>query len=216
MDISFKCDHCGKKLAIDDAAAGITIDCPDCGKAVYVPSSAPAPKPKDPPARVEPKPLTRVATPAPARVPMQSPPARASVPRPRSNPLLPPSTPNPRPAVHPSIAAGVHCLVILVAMGFLAFILTRQNILLIYSVLMPCIVFGSAAFWCAVYGMCIGHVRHGLLVLAGLALILSLSWWVADSMATAMTVEAQRQGQKMFQQQMKDFQKAFPLLTPHP
>jgi phage FluMu protein Com len=41
MDISFTCDKCGKKLIIDDATAGITIDCPECGKAVYEPSSVP-------------------------------------------------------------------------------------------------------------------------------------------------------------------------------
>lgn len=51
MDISFTCDKCGKNLAIDDAAAGITIDCPECGKAVYVPSSVPPPQPKEPTVR---------------------------------------------------------------------------------------------------------------------------------------------------------------------
>jgi hypothetical protein len=42
-----------------------------------------------------------------------------------------------------------------------------------------------------------------------LALILSLSWWLAVSMATAMALEAQRQMQEMMQQQMQDLPKGF-------
>ncbi|MGA2604471.1 MAG: hypothetical protein ABSG14_09610 [Verrucomicrobiia bacterium] len=207
MDISFTCDKCGKNLVIDDAAAGITIDCPECGKAVYVPSVAPASKPKEPPARVEPKPLNRVPSPAPAPV---------SAARPRNNPLVPSYSATPKSAVHPSIAAGVHCLGILVAIEFVGFFVIRQNFLLIWSVLVPCEIFGLAAFLCAVYGMCIGHVRHGLLVLAGLALIVSMSCWIAVSIAEGMTGASQRQMQEMMQRQLQDFQKAFPLPSPHP
>jgi len=206
MDISFTCDRCGKNLVIDDAAAGITIDCPECGKAVYVPSTTP-PKPKEPPARVEPKPSNRVAMPAPAPSPAA---------RPRNNPLVPSYAPNQKPALHPSIEAGVHCLVILAGIEFVGFFVIRQNFLLIWSVLVPCEIFGLAAFLCAVYGMCIGHVRHGLLVLAGLALIVSMSCWIAVSIAEGMTGASQRQMQEMMQRQLQDFQKAFPLPSPHP
>jgi DNA-directed RNA polymerase subunit RPC12/RpoP len=38
MDIHFDCSHCGQALEVDDAGAGITIDCPQCGKPVYIPT----------------------------------------------------------------------------------------------------------------------------------------------------------------------------------
>jgi hypothetical protein len=52
MDITFDCNKCGQHIAIDEAGAGITIDCPGCGKPVYVPSPA-THKPSAPPTRVE-------------------------------------------------------------------------------------------------------------------------------------------------------------------
>ncbi|MEI6970901.1 MAG: hypothetical protein WCL44_05225 [bacterium] len=36
-DIVFECPHCGKSLAIDYHAAGLSIPCTDCGKLVVVP-----------------------------------------------------------------------------------------------------------------------------------------------------------------------------------
>ena len=36
-DIVFECPHCGKSLAIDYRAAGLSIPCTDCGKLVVVP-----------------------------------------------------------------------------------------------------------------------------------------------------------------------------------
>lgn len=211
MDISFNCDKCGKNLVIDNAGAGITIDCPQCGKAVYVPSAAPSPKPKDPPARVEPKPLPRAAVPAPPIAPV---PAARS----RNNPLVPSySATTSKSAVHPSIEASVHCLVILVGVELVGFFVIRQNMFLIWSALVPCEIFAAAAFLCAVYGMCVGHVRHGLLVLAGLALIAGLSSWIMVSTITwPVGADSQRQMQQMMQQQMQNFQKAFPLPAPHP
>ena len=65
MDISFDCDKCGEHLVIDNAGAGITIDCPGCGKPVYVPSPTSL-NPSDQPARVEAKPTTPKATPVTA------------------------------------------------------------------------------------------------------------------------------------------------------
>jgi transcription elongation factor Elf1 len=30
MDITFSCDKCGQSIVIDEAGAGITVDCPNC------------------------------------------------------------------------------------------------------------------------------------------------------------------------------------------
>jgi DNA-directed RNA polymerase subunit RPC12/RpoP len=72
MDISFNCGTCGKDLVVDEAGAGITIDCPGCGKPVYVPSPAP-PDQSGTPTRVEVKPTTQKAPPVlPAKTPASS------------------------------------------------------------------------------------------------------------------------------------------------
>ena len=36
-DIVFECEYCSKSLAIDYHGAGLTIQCPDCGKDIQVP-----------------------------------------------------------------------------------------------------------------------------------------------------------------------------------
>lgn len=36
-DIMFDCPHCGKRLVIEGQAAGMTINCPQCGELVEVP-----------------------------------------------------------------------------------------------------------------------------------------------------------------------------------
>jgi phage FluMu protein Com len=169
MDISFTCDKCGKTLVIDEAGAGITIDCPQCGKAVYVTSVAP-PKPKESPVRVEPKPLTRVAAPPPAP---SSPP--------RNNPLVPSYSGQRKPGVHPSIEASVHCLLIVIAMEIVGLLVARQNMLWGTTLFYASLPFFFAPFFCAVYGMCMGHVRDGLLVLVGLSVIIGFSYWVMVS-----------------------------------
>jgi hypothetical protein len=38
MDITFSCDKCGQSIVIDEAGAGITVDCPNCRQPVYVPT----------------------------------------------------------------------------------------------------------------------------------------------------------------------------------
>src|ERR1017187_6788332 len=43
MDITFACDKCGQSLTVDEAGAGMTIDCPNCGKPTYVPSRSMVP-----------------------------------------------------------------------------------------------------------------------------------------------------------------------------
>jgi phage FluMu protein Com len=169
MDISFTCDKCGKTLLIDEAGAGITIDCPQCGKAVYVPSAAPQ-KPKETPVRVEPKPLKPVA-------------ARAAAPAspPRSNPQVPSYSSQQKSGIHPSIEASIHCLLILVAIETVGFLAVRQNILWSGIFLYASMPFVFAPLLCAVYGMCVGHIKHGLLLLGGLALILGISCWLMFS-----------------------------------
>ena len=41
MDIICICEKCGQKIVIDEAGAGIAVDCPHCGKPICVPSGAP-------------------------------------------------------------------------------------------------------------------------------------------------------------------------------
>ena len=38
MDISFCCDKCKQDLLVDEAGTGTTMDCPKCGKPVYIPN----------------------------------------------------------------------------------------------------------------------------------------------------------------------------------
>ena len=39
-DILFKCEHCGVSLVVDGAAAGMTLQCQQCGKPANVPISS--------------------------------------------------------------------------------------------------------------------------------------------------------------------------------
>lgn len=186
MDISFTCDKCGKNLVIDEAGAGITIDCPECGNAVYVPSATP-PKPKEAPVRVELKPLKRVPAPAPV-------PASPL----RNNPLLPSHLDQQKSAIHPSIEAGVHCLLILIAIEIVGLLATRQNLLWAAIFFYASTPFVFAPLLCAVYGMCVGHVREGLLVLGGLALIIGISCWLMFSPLLSPSSEGIQQLMKPF------------------
>jgi transcription elongation factor Elf1 len=38
MDITFNCDRCGQSLTIDEAGAGLVLQCPSCGKEITIPS----------------------------------------------------------------------------------------------------------------------------------------------------------------------------------
>jgi hypothetical protein len=69
MDITFTCDKCGGNLVVDEAGAGITIDCPVCGNPVYVPTPV-SESPVDPPAQVVPK--TAAPKPTVAKTPQVS------------------------------------------------------------------------------------------------------------------------------------------------
>lgn len=44
MDIVFTCEHCKQELSVEEAAAGMEIECPSCGNRLVVPA---------PPARAE-------------------------------------------------------------------------------------------------------------------------------------------------------------------
>lgn len=44
MDIVFKCNHCGQELSVEDAAAGVEIECPSCSNRIMVPAAPPRPE----------------------------------------------------------------------------------------------------------------------------------------------------------------------------
>ncbi|HUJ11608.1 MAG TPA: hypothetical protein VL171_16470 [Verrucomicrobiae bacterium] len=46
MDITFACEKCGQQVAIDEAGAGIQVQCPGCGQLLIVPS--PEPRQREP------------------------------------------------------------------------------------------------------------------------------------------------------------------------
>jgi uncharacterized Zn finger protein len=48
MDIRFSCPACGHHMVIDEAGAGMVVQCPECGSDADVPKveSKPAPTPK--------------------------------------------------------------------------------------------------------------------------------------------------------------------------
>jgi len=98
-------------------------------------------------------------------------------------------------------------------MEFVAFLCLRQSLSLANAILLASMPFIVAPLLCAIYGMCVGHVRHGLLVLAGLSLIIALSCLVAPAVIVGPT---QAQIQEIMQQQMQNLQKAFPQPPPHP
>ena len=37
MDITFRCDHCGQSIEIDEAGVGAVVECPKCSESVLVP-----------------------------------------------------------------------------------------------------------------------------------------------------------------------------------
>lgn len=57
-DIVFDCPACHKNLVVDEAAEGLTVDCPSCANKVIVPpktQKTPAAPPPPPPAGVDPR-----------------------------------------------------------------------------------------------------------------------------------------------------------------
>jgi DNA-directed RNA polymerase subunit M/transcription elongation factor TFIIS len=47
MDIFFNCQACGQHMVIDEAGAGIVIQCPKCGRDVGVPMAVASNPPPD-------------------------------------------------------------------------------------------------------------------------------------------------------------------------
>lgn len=43
MDITFRCDRCSQHIVIDEAGAGLTVQCPECGQTLTVPQAQPRP-----------------------------------------------------------------------------------------------------------------------------------------------------------------------------
>lgn len=46
MDVFFNCPACGQHLVIDEAGAGLVIQCPKCSKDLTVPAPKPAETPE--------------------------------------------------------------------------------------------------------------------------------------------------------------------------
>ena len=186
MDISFDCGKCGKHLVIDEAAAGITIDCPQCGKPVFAPSNA-TPRPSDPPTRVEVKATGSTTN---------------TIPVAHNNPLIPSYSSQKKSDVHPSIEAGIHCLLILVIIQFIGLVLVHQGSLWALGFMVASVFFTVTPLLCAVYGMCIGHVKHGLLIVAGLAVITGFSYRVMLSPMVQPSADTMRRQMEEMQRLM--------------
>ena len=186
MDITFSCEKCGQNIVVDEAGAGITVDCPRCGRPVYVPSIASSTK-TNPPVRIEtasakPMPTATRITPVPSR------PVGVTAALKHGD-------------VHPSIVASLRCLIIGAVLLFAEFIAVHQNFILAPILLYVAIPFFVAALLCAVYGMCIGQVNQGLLLVAGLSLVLGLFFWILFRTILPSPTGIQRQ----LEQQMRQF-----------
>jgi len=147
MDITFNCKHCGQLLEIDEQGAGVSIDCPKCGKPAYVPSRPTTSSPQTP---------VRVA-------PIFPQPAVPSRVKQGKLPFLP-----------PSIEGGLHCLVIATVLMIVGLVLFRMGLvasMICYALAIP---FQVGALLCSVYGICKGSVKHGLALLAGVAVLCAL------------------------------------------
>src|SRR5689334_18488905 len=48
MDIVFTCEHCKQELSVEEAAAGLEIECPSCGNRLVVPPAPPRPEALNP------------------------------------------------------------------------------------------------------------------------------------------------------------------------
>jgi hypothetical protein len=198
LDITFTC-KCGQEIVIDEAGAGITVDCPGCGKPVYVPTKEPA-KTKDTPIRVE-TPLAKLMakqgqTPTPVANPSRPP-----------NPFLPAHK---REDVHPSIQASLICLLVSFAIGFVAFIVSDQEPFVAVAVAVSGAPFEAATLVCAIYGLCIGQIKHGLMLLSVMAFILGLSYWVTLGRNQRAALQSLQQMQHQMEQRLQQFQNQLP------
>jgi predicted RNA-binding Zn-ribbon protein involved in translation (DUF1610 family) len=172
MDITFACINCGQKLEVDEGGAGVSIDCPKCGKPVSVPSRQ--------------------------NVSTQQPLMRVSL-----NPTQEPSS------LPPSIEGSLHCVFIAAGLSVLGLILFRFGSvtgmitsLICYVLAIP---FQVGALLCAIYGICLGSIKHGLALLAGVGVLFVLimvgPYWSSVKMNVdplRMMEDTQKQIQQMF------------------
>ncbi len=63
MDITFSCTYCGQRVVVDEAGAGITVQCPECGLSLTVPQVQPVP-PKPPTPSTDSPPIIPQSIPA--------------------------------------------------------------------------------------------------------------------------------------------------------
>jgi hypothetical protein len=70
---------------------------------------------------------------------------------------------------------------------------------------------GLAALLCGVYGICSGHIKHGVLIVCCLSLITGLAYLVLPSVALQGAIngtrDMQRQTEEMLRQMQKQFQR---------
>jgi len=196
MDITFSCEKCGQNIVVDEAGAGITVDCPRCGQPVYVPSIAPSTKTNPPVVRIE----TASAKPMPAATPIAPVPIRPVGLSYGSTLNIEHSTSNVQQGVHPSIVASIRCLIIGAVLLFAELIAVHEDTRLVLILAYMATPFLVAALLCAVYGMCIGQVNQGVLLVAGLALVLGLFFWILFSWIPSPT-----DMRHLMEQQMRQF-----------
>ena len=173
MDITFSCTNCGQRLEVDESGAGVSIDCPKCGKPVYVPSRQ--------------------------NVSTQQPSMRASLNPTQESSSLP-----------PSIEGSLHCIFIATVLSVLGLVLFRYGSvagMICYALAIP---FQIGALLCAIYGICLGSIKHGLALLAGVAVLCVLvtvgPLWGIAKMHTV-TSPMLEDWQKQMEQMMKQYQR---------
>jgi DNA-directed RNA polymerase subunit RPC12/RpoP len=183
MYVTFNCSNCRQSLEIDESGAGASIDCPKCGKPVYVPSRAVA-SPTELPTRVAVKPKQHsTATGA--------------------------SSAN-RSSLPPSIEGGLHCVVVAAVLLIIGLFLFRSGLvvgMICFAVAIP---FQIAALLCAVYAICNGSIKHGLALVVGVAVLCALIMvgplWLQARTVTDMQKLMEEQ-QKQMEQMLKQFRR---------
>ena len=197
MDITFTC-KCGQEIVIDEAGAGITIDCPGCGKPAFVPTKELA-RAKDIPVRVE-TPLAKLMA------------KQGQTPRLKGPlPSLAAFTPHKREDAHPSIQGGLTCLVILAALFFVGISALENDFYAIGMIPYVAAPLVAGVTLSAIYAIChIGQVKYGILLLVGVTLLIALFCWMGkQALFRGMGLRMDQQMQQM-QQQMQQLQKQLP------
>ena len=187
MDIKFSCTSCGQNIVMDHAGSGSSIDCPSCSKPVYVPHQT-SPVIPEIPSRVDVKtarPLP-VATPSPQYTPTTT--SRIEV--------------ECQQDIHPAIQGSLHCLVIIVGLGIIGLFAYSQDMLVGAGILFMIVPFLWAELLCAVYGICAGEVKKGLMLLGGLSLVIALGGYLYIFTMTKQMSKQSDQMQRMMQQML--------------